>query len=566
MDYVDKANRYIKNVLAGKIIVCNEVRQACQRQQKDLSKKRFAYVFNREKANRVCRFLELLKHPKGPKAGEHIHLEDWQCFHITTVFGWLNKKTGYRRFTRSYAEEPRGQGKSAISAGVALYMLLADGELGADVYSFATTRQQARIVFDDAKAMARQSAEELRNAFGLQIYANSLNVPSTNSKFLPRSSEIGSNEGLNSHFACVDELHAHKTRELYDVVIKSLGKRAQSLFWCITTAGNNIEGICYEVRRTCKKILDGTITDDKQFALIYTIDPDDDWKTEEALRKANPNFGISLNPEDLHSDLNNALVNPSAENDYKQKRLNIWTASRESWLDIRKYRRCKRKVTVDEFAGMPCIYGLDLASKVDIAALSRLFWRKESDDKVHYYVFPQFFLPADTIKASGNSQYQGWVKQGYITEFDGPIIDLTAIQNFILEDSKKYALICCAFDPWQATQLSQNLMAEGVPMVQISATVKNFSDPMKTIQAWIYDNCLHHDGNPALEWMFGNVVCRYDAKDNVYPRKEHNEDKIDGVVATIMAVNQALQNNVEEYYIDAPEQIDWSSFNINLFN
>ena len=562
MDHVDKALRYIDGVLSGKIPVCKEVKQACERQKKDLRKKRFGYIFDRARANKVCRFIELLKHAKGPLAGQHIHLEDWQCFMLTTVFGWVDKKTGYRRFSRFYAEVPRGNGKSALSSGVALYMLCADGERGADIYSFATTRQQARIVFDDAKAMARQSLAELESAFGLKIFANDIQVPATYSKFLPRSSEAGTNEGLNSHFACVDELHAHKTRELYDVVLKSLGKRAQGLFWTITTAGNNLEGICYEVRRTLKKVLDGTIQNDSMFGVIYTIDPDDDWRTEAALKKANPNFGISLNPKDLMSDLDNALVNSSAENDYKTKRLDVWCNSQSAWLDMRKYRKCTVDVDIGEFEGMPCIYGLDLAAKIDVAAVVRLFWRKEND-KVHYYVFPQFFLPSETIRQSGNSQYAGWAKQGLITEFEGPIIDLNAIQSFLLEDMSRFQVLACAYDPWQATQLSQNLLTEGAPMVQLSASVKNFSDPMKQVQALIYDKRLHTDGNPVMEWMASNVVCHYDAKDNVYPRKERPEDKIDGMVALIMAMNQAQFLNVEENYLDMDEKVDWSVFNFS---
>ena len=562
MDHVDKALRYIDAVLSGKTPACAEVKQACERQKKDLKKKRFAYIFDRARANKVCKFIELLKHAKGPLAGQHIHLEDWQCFLLTTVFGWVDKKTGYRRFSRVYAEVPRGNGKSALSSGVALYMLCADGERGADIYSFATTRQQARIVFDDAKAMARQSLAELESAFGLKIFANDIQVPATYSKFLPRSSEAGTNEGLNSHFACVDELHAHKTRELYDVVLKSLGKRAQGLFWTITTAGNNLEGICYEVRRTLKKVLDGTIQNDSMFGVIYTIDPDDDWRTEAALKKANPNYGVSLNPKDLMSDLDNALVNASAENDYKTKRLDVWCNSQSAWLDMRKYRKCTVDVDISDFEGMPCIYGLDLAAKIDVAAVVRLFWRKEQD-KVHYYVFPEFFLPSETIRQSCNSQYAGWAKQGLITEFDGPIIDLNAIQSFLLEDMSRFQVLACAYDPWQATQLSQNLLTEGAPMVQLSASVKNFSDPMKQVQALIYDKCLHTDGNPVMEWMASNVVCHYDAKDNIYPRKERPEDKIDGMVALIMAMNQAQFLNVEENYLDASEKVDWSVFSFS---
>ena len=563
-DYVDKANKYILDVLNKKIPACKWVRLACQRQQKDLAKKKFAYRFDRDRANKICKFMELLKHVKGPKAGENIHLEPWQCFELTTLFGWVDKKEGYRRFTQAYEEVPRGNGKSTKLSGISLYMLCADGEQGADVYSFATTRDQARIVFDDALAMARGN-EKLRKAFGLTCLNNSMIILGTNSKFQPKSADAQTLDGLNTHCGLVDELHAHKTRQVFDVVKTSIGKRNQPLMFCITTAGFTLDGICMEQRRTVQKILEGSIEDDSYFGIIYTIDEGDDWKTEEAAIKANPNWGVSVTPKVVLSTLTNALVNPSAEKNYLTKHLDVWCNADTQWLQMDKWRKCYRpEVEISEFEGCPCIYGIDLATKIDIAVVIRLFWRVEEDEKVHYYTFPTFFLPSERVESSKNSQYVGWSRQGLIEVTEGPITDLTYIKNFIIEDMKKYDVISCAYDPWQATQMAQELLSEGAPMYELSPTVLNFSEPMKQVQALVYSKRLHTDGNPVLEWMASNVVAHMDAKENIYPRKENNENKIDGIVALIMAMNLVIKKEVETYYINNNQQVDWSSFKFDL--
>lgn len=557
-DYVKIARKYCADVLTGKIPACLFVKQACQRQEDDLKRKwsKWKYRFDAEKAARVCKFIELLRHVKGPKAGERVVLEPWQCFILTTVFGWVDDK-GLRRFQRVYIEVPRGNGKSTLCSGVALYMLCADGEKGADVYSFATTRDQARIVFDDAKAMARQ-CPDLQAAFGLTILNNSMIVIGTNSKFLPKSADASTNDGLNTHLAIVDELHAHKTRDLFDVVKTSIGKRSQPILWAITTAGFTLDGICMEERRLVQKMLSGTIDEPSRFGIIYTIDADDDWKTEEAAQKANPNWNVSVMPKAVLANLAEAMADPAAEKNYLTKHLDVWCNADTAFFQMDKWRKCYRPdVTLDDFEGQPCIYGIDLAAKVDIAAAVRLFWRIERD-KLHYYVFPEFWLPSDRIQGARNSQYRGWARQDLIRTTDGPVIDLDHIEQYLLDDMKRFDVLACAFDPWQATQMAQTLASEGAPMIELRPTVQNFSEPMKELQALVYERRLHTDGNPVLEWMASNLVAHLDAKDNVYPRKEAPENKIDGIVALIMCVNQALAQNVEDNYGSAVETVSFS--------
>lgn len=566
MDYVDKAERYIKKVITGKIDACLFVRQACTRQVNDLKKKKtkkFPYIFDRKKANRVCQFIENLSHVKGVKAGEPVHLEDWQCFILTTVFGWV-KEDGARRFTQTYIEVPRGNGKSTLCSGIALYMECADGEQGAEVYSFATTREQAGIVFGDALAMARGN-KDFKNYFGVTCLNHSVIVLGTNSKFMAKSSDAGTLDGLNTHCGIIDELHAHKTRHVYDVVISSIGKRAQPLVFCITTAGFYLHGICMERRKTTAKVLAGAVSIYSLFGIIYTIDEDDDWKTEKAVIKANPNWGVSVNPDIMRGELANALVNTSAQKNYLTKHLDVWVNSDSAWLDMSKYNACiDTSFTPEDFAGKPCIYGVDLASKLDLSAVIKLFWKKNQDDGlIHYYVWADFFLPSDTVKNSGNTSYYGWVEDGHLRTTDGAITDIGQIEQFIIEDYKKFDTLSVAYDPMQATQMAQGLLQDGAPMVELYQNLKNLSEPMKTLQALMYSGRLHVLNNPVLHWNAANVVAHTDAKENIFPRKEKPEDKIDGIVALIMAFNQAIFLDVENNYIDRDEKPrDWSIFKL----
>lgn len=563
MDYVDKAKRYITKVLDNKIPACRWVKFACLRQKQDLERKKsskFPYHFDRKRACKPCKFIECLCHVKGPKAGECIHLEDWQCFIITTIFGWVDDN-GYRRFSQAYIEVGRGNGKSTFCSGIGLYMLCADGELGADIYSFATTRDQARIVFDDALAMARGN-KDLQRYYGLTPLNNSMVIIGTNSKFLPKSADAGTLDGLNTHLGIIDELHAHKTRKVYDVVNSSTSKRSQSLIFTITTAGYILDGICMERRRTVGHVLDGSVIDEALFGIIYTIDEDDDWQSEIALKKANPNWNISVNPKQIMSELISAKLNTSAQKEYLTKHLDVWVNSDHQWLKMEHYRQCiDSSLRESDFFGEYAIYGLDLASKLDISALIRLHWR-EIDGVIHYYVFPYFYLPADAVHSSDNSQYEGWAKDGYIQTTDGPITDLNALQEWIAEDVKQYSVLSVAYDPMQATQMSQNLLGDGVPMVELAQNLKNMSEPMKQVQALIYTGRLHIADNPVMHWMASNVVCHTDAKENIYPRKEKVQDKIDGMVALIMAINQAIQLDIEHQYISVNDSshADWSDF------
>nr|WP_311528689.1 terminase TerL endonuclease subunit [uncultured Ralstonia sp.] len=550
-NYATVARRYAEAVVAGEISACRWVQRACRRQLDDLARftgKASPYRFNPKltdkegrsfhPADNLCAFIERLPHVKGPLAGEPISLEPWQVFILSTVFGWV-KPDGKRRFRRSYIEVPRGNAKSTLSSAVGLYMLAADGEGGAEVYSLATTRDQARIVFGDAQTMARRSAG-FRSRFAVNVGAHNMHVLASGSKFEALSAEGSTLDGLNIHFGCVDELHAHKTRTVYDVVETGTGKRDNSLLWVITTAGSNRAGICYEVRTFVTKLLDGVIQDDTQFGIVYGLDDGDAWDTEPALIKANPNWGISVRPEVLGPLQAKAMQLPSAINNFKTKHLNEWVNADTAWMDMRAWDACgDSTLDLDAFEGQPCWIGLDLASKTDIAALVLVFQHPDIADA--YAVFGKYYLPEDTVQAAGNSQYPGWMRTGRLTVTPGNVIDFGWIEADLTEMVSRFQLQAVAFDPFQATQLSTRMLAEGLPMIEVRPTVLNFSEPMKTLEALVLQKKLVHDGDPVLAWMASNVVAHLDAKDNIYPRKERPENKIDGIVALIMAISRAIK-------------------------
>jgi phage terminase large subunit-like protein len=521
------------------------VKLACERQRRDRKREGqpgFPFRFDENLAGRICRFTESLPHIKGPLAGERIRLEGWQCFILTTTFGWVHDrgpKEGKRRFRRVYTEVPRGNAKSTLSSGVGLYCLGADGEGGAEVYSAATTRDQARIVFRDAQHMARR-APDLMARLGVSVEAHNINVLASASKFEALSAEADTLDGKNIHLAIVDELHAHKTRDVYDVIETGTGKRDQSLLWCITTAGSDRAGICYEVRTYLTKILDGLAEDESFFGLIYTIDDGDEWHEEASWKKANPNWGVSVQPDVVAQLASKAMHMPAAQNNFKTKHLDVWVSADHAWMDMRAWERCADKdLKIEQFAGKPCFVGLDLATKSDIAAKLRIF----PDDRAgvrHYTIFGTYYLPEEAAGDGRNSQYSGWEIEGRLITTPGDVLDFGRIEDDLKDDCREFQIKEIAHDPWQAMDLAQRLMKENAPMVEVRNTVAQFSAPMKEIDALTRQGRLHHDGDPVLAWMISNVVAHLDNKENIYPRKERPEQKIDGVVALIMALSRAM--------------------------
>ena len=560
--HVEDALYYCQDVLDGRIPACKWTKAACQRQLDDLDRQKsddgFPYVFNGDKASEVIDFIERMPHVKGEWAsrGEKLALHPSQKFRISTIFGWVHVETGNRRFIQVYIEEARKNGKSAETAAVANFMMTADKEEGAEIWSAATTRDQAAIVFKLSRAMARKASGYARH-YGVAVHMRAMSVDHTNSTYQALSADAHTLDGLNPHFASLDEVHAAKTRSVYDVLESALGSRAQPLLWLITTAGFDRSGICYEIRTYLTRILNTTLhkhdglgyevagssaVDDTFFGIIYTIDDDDDYMDEACWIKANPLLDVSVKSEDIARMCKKASEMPSALNNFLTKRLNIWVNAATAWMDMRAWDSCAEPLDIEDFEGEECIIGIDLASRKDIAAVVRVF-RREIEGEDHYYVKPRFYLPEETIDTSPNSQYSGWVRSGDLLVTAGNTIDFDEIEDDFLDDDEYFDIIETGVDPHQATQFMTRMMKKGVDITEVRPLVLNFSEPMKEVEALVLQGRLHHDGNPCMSWCVANTEAAPDKKDNIYPRKSTDANKIDGLVALLMAINLWMRHS-----------------------
>lgn len=546
--YVEAALGYARAVVAGEVVACKWARLACERQINDLAREPaedWPWVFTADAAERPCAFIELLPHIKGKWARDRrlLKLEPWQCFVITTVFGWVHRETGLRRYTEAYEEEPRKNAKSTKGAGVFLFMLTADGEHGAECYTAATTRDQARIVFDDARAMADRTPD-LRSWLGLAIMQHSLTVAHTSSKGAPLAAEGSTLDGLNVHFALLDELHAHKTRAVYDVIDTARGAREQSLLWTITTAGTDRSGICYERRTHITKILEGVVRDDRVFGIIFTIDDGDDPFDPAVWAKANPNFGISVMPDDMAAAARKAEAMPSALNNFLTKRLNVWVSGESAWMDMRAWDRCGdvKLRSLSEYAGAKVWMGLDLAQKKDFAALCLVF-----EVEGVWHVCTRLYLNELAIQESGNAHLSGWARQGYVQMTDGDITDFDVVAEDLRTYCRLFDVQEIAFDPALSMYFAGKLIEEGLPLVEITQRAMFFTPPLIQVENLVLEKKLRHDANPVMNWMVSNLVVKVSKFNELRsPTKERPENKIDGPMAMLMALGRALAQDKTE--------------------
>lgn len=548
--YVERAREYARRVIAREEAAGELEVLACERFIHDLRRQEeepgWPYIFDEASAIRPCAFIEGLRHIKGKWATARwtIELEDWQIFVVCNLFGWVRRESGLRRFTTAYWEVARKNAKSTLGAGIALYMFAADGEAGAEVYSAATTGKQAEIVFNIARGMVRKEAAFARA--GVVCHERGLFMPGDERKFEPLNAEGNSLDGLNTHCVVVDELHAHPTRKVFDVINTSRGAREQSLLLAITTAGYNRAGICFEQRNYLVKILQGHYQDDNYFGIVYTLDEDDDWMDRRNWRKANPNLGISVLEEEFEQSLTQAMGNVGAQDAFKTKRLNIWVSGEKAWMDMRLWKRCARPgIRAEDYAHLPCFLGLDLAQKIDMCAKATLAVDRWDDAGPTYYLFVKYYIAQLALENSTNSQYRGWVADGWLTVTPGNITDFDVIEEDILADKRRLgdSLIECGYDTNNAVQLASHLIQEGVGMVEIPQNVRHLSEPLKELQALAYSGRLVHDGNPITSWMASNVYVEPDRNQNIFPRRQRPENKIDGIVAGIMSLNRALAHN-----------------------
>ena len=539
MTPTESAKKYAKDVLAGKVAAGKYVRLACQRFVDDLKRKDWPYRYDAEKADRAVKFMQLMPHTKGRWSAkkERLVFQPWQCFIECNLFGWVRKDSGLRRFRFSYEEIPRKNGKSIRLSARGLFLFAADGEAGAEVYSGATSEKQALEVFRPAWQMA-QKMPALRERFGIELSGNPKNpgpmfVMEDMSKFEPVIGKPG--DGSSPHAALVDEYHEHDTDHMVDTMLTGMGAREQPMLSIITTAGSNLGGPCYQQRRDVIRILEGEVKDETLFGIVYGLDETDRWDDPASLVKANPNYGVSVFGDFLQAQLEAARRSSSKQNAFRTKHLNDWVGARAAWMNMLAWQRQRRAFEMDDFDGCPCWVGVDLASKLDVAAVVMLFLKDGG-----YYCIPRFYVPESTLEE--NEKYRNFVLEGAMVATPGEMTDYAFIEEELKELAARGADIRdIAFDPAQAAYLMTRLDQAGLPVVEMAQNVRNLSEPMKEVEALTLSRRFWHDGNAAMTWMVGNVVAKVDAKEHIYPRKETAANKIDGAVALILAMGRAMQ-------------------------
>lgn len=560
LTHAEVATQYARDVVDGKIPNCKWVKLAALRHINDLVESQntdYPYEYDLAKGSRPCRFIELLPHVAGKWANrnELIKLEPWQCFIICSLYGWVKKSDGFRRFKRAYCCIPRKNAKSTLAAGLALYALILDNEYGAQVYSGATSREQAAFVFSPAREMAAKT-DTLRDKYGVEVNADSITILSKNSKFTRLIGNPG--DGSSPSFCACDEYHEHLDSRLHDTMTSGMGARDQPMMFVITTAGYDTAGPCYLLQKDMEKVLEGLVDAPTRFAIIYSIDEDDDWTTLDSLIKANPNWGISVNAEDAIAEQQEAILSSEKQNLFKTKKLNIWCFARNGFFNVDKWNKCTDSaLTMEQFAGEPCVKGLDLASQIDLAADVTVFQRMVEDSitkksLMHYYIFCKAYIPEATVALPTNQQYQKWVHDGHLIATPGDEIDFATIKNSILVDIAEYDVKELDYDKHQGTFLKQQLVDEtGIEGVEIAQNPPTLNIPMKWLQAMINAGRIHHNGNPVMTWCISNVVSREDANENDFPRKERPESKIDCVAALLNALSRiraALGEDTGAFY------------------
>ena len=504
------------------------------------------FYFDERAATIAVRFFEqLLHHSKGEWAGQPFNLEPWQREQIVRpLFGW-KREDGLRRYRRAYIEIPRKNGKSTLSAGIALCLLFADEEPGAEVYSAAADRDQAAIVFDEAKAMVEASPELRKRA---EIYKRAIVVAGTRGVYRVLSADAYTKHGLNAHGIVFDELHAQPSRELWDVLNTSTGARRQPLMVMITTAGFDRESICWEQHEYARQVLAGIIQDEQFFAFIAAADETDDWLSETTWRKANPNLEVSINLDYMRSEARRAELTPAYQNTFRRVHLNQWTQQDTRWLPIEAWDRCAGEVNAKQLAGMACYGGLDLASSSDIAALVLAF-PHDADEQEMFYWLPKFWIPRENMIARARKDrvpYDAWVRDGLMTATEGNVIDYGIIARDIEALGEQFDIKEIAFDRWGAFQISQQLEALGFTMVGFGQGFVSMSQPTKELLRVVLDGKLAHGGHPVLRWMADNVVVSTDPSGNVKPNKAKSREKIDGIVAGVMALDRAIRHGAAQ--------------------
>lgn len=498
--------------------------------------------YDAAKADRAVAFIQCLCHTKGSWAGKPFRLLPWQETIIRDLFGVV-KEDGWRQFSTAYIEIPKKNGKSELAAAVALLLLAGDGEERAEVYGCAADRQQASIVFDVAADMVRMCPALARRMKILTATKRLVYLP-TNSFYQVLSAEAYSKHGFNVHGVVFDELHTQPDRRLFDVMTRGSGDaRTQPLYFLITTAGTDTHSICWEQHQKALDIMEGRKRDPTWYPVVYGAGPDDDWTDPGVWAKANPSLGETITLEKVRAACDSAVENPAEENSFRQLRLNQWVRQAVRWMPMEKWDACRAAFTEADLEGRTCYGGLDLSSSTDISAFSLVFPPLDEDDP--YRVLGWYWIPGENIALRVRRDgvpYDVWERQGFLESTEGNVIHYDFLEETIGRLGERFDIREIAYDRWGAVQMSQDLEGAGFTVVPFGQGYKDMSPPTKELMRLVLDRRIAHDGNPVLRWMMDNIFVRTDPAGNIKPDKERSTERIDGVVAMIMALDRATRH------------------------
>ena len=515
--------------------------------------KRPPFAWSARNAHDVCAFIEKLPHVEGRWTTRTIRLEPSQVFFLVQLFGFRNHD-GTRRFTTALLSVARKNAKSTLAAAVLVYILCREHEHGAQILSAATTGDQARIVWTIAKRMI-EATGDLREAFDVECFARSIVRYPTGASMRAINSKASSQDGLNPSALCFDELHAHKTRDLYDVLRSAAGSRTNPLFLYTTTEGFENPGPWLEVRAHAKQVLGGIVAADHFLCLLYGLDDEDDDFDESKWIKANPLLGVSVNVAKLREYADEARQQPGSLAEFRIKRLNRPASVAQGFINLLRWKRCSGAVDLASLKGFPCYAGLDLASTTDMTAW-RLLWLREGK----WHTWGRYWVPEDAIKQRterGTVPYSSWVASGHITVTDGDVADYAVIREQIVADWLMFEPRRIAYDPWNATQIALELQQRGLPMEKFVQGTRSFTPAMQALERAYIPGNLATGGDPVLQWNAANMVVRYDVNKNRAPDRKRSADKIDGLVALLMAFGLAEADETEymQQAIDDPVRL-----------
>lgn len=538
----DKYLKYAQDVVSGKQVAGKIIRLACQRYLDLMNDTR--YEFRPDKCERVLSFVSKLKHYQGKCAGKPFVLEEWQKWIIYSIFGFYYKDSNERLVKKALITVGRKNGKSFQIAAIALYMLIADGEPAAQVLNIANNTKQAHLLFEMQQKLVKCLDPKHKYTKTLR---DSIQVPKTSSYSQVLSSDSSGHDGSSPSTYILDEVHEMKDSKLWDVMISGTGFRVSPLGICISTSGFLLNGFLHNYRDVCIDILEHRKEDDEQFAAIYELDDEDDWKDEKNWVKANPNLDVTVTRKYLEGQIRSAINDSALEVSVKTKNFNMWVSSKEIWISDDKIRKVMSPVNLDDYKDEDCFMGVDLSAVSDLTSTTVMFPpnpdREINPDK---FVFKTIiYLPESELTENVNSYlYMIWKRENYLKVTSGNVVDYDYILKDQININDKNYVVNVAYDKWNATQWAINATEEGLPLTPYSQALGNFNGPTKTLERLIRTGMVVIDNNPIVRWAFSNVTLKLDQHENAKPTKANNEKskKIDPVISMIQSLGGYLEN------------------------